>query len=187
MRIRARAPLDCMRFSCAKAFGAAKVIAVDLSEEKLEVAKKCGADVVINSRNEDAPKKILEMTDGGAEVVIDFTGAPPAQLSCIDSAGKMGRVVLLGISHQGLNLTEKHVDKIMRGQLSLIGSWNSFTKPYPGDDWFIALDLFAKKKITSRHMISHKLTLDEAPEMFKKIDKGGLFFNKVLFLPFWRR
>lgn len=177
-------PIGLYAIQSAKAFGAKQVIAVDISEEKLKVAKKCGADVVINSRNEDAAKKILEITDGGAEVVIDFTGAPPAQLSCIDSAGKMGRIVLLGISHQGLCLTEKHVDKIMRGQLSVIGSWNSFTKPYPGDDWFIALDLFAQKKITSKYMISHKLTLDEAPEMFKKIDKGGLFFNKVLFLPF---
>jgi L-iditol 2-dehydrogenase len=177
-------PIGLYAIQCAKAFGAQKVIAVDISEEKLSVAKQCGADVVINSKNEDAPAKILEITNGGADVVIDFTGAPPAQLSCIDSAGKMGRVVLLGISHQGLNLSDKHVDKIMRGQLSLIGSWNSFTKPFPGDDWFVALDLFSQNKITSKYMISHKLPLDEAPEMFKKIDKGGLFFNKILFLPF---
>ena len=131
---------------CAKAFGAKTVIAVDISQEKIDVAKKCGADVTINSKTEDATKKIQEITKGGPDVVIDFTGAPPAQLASIDCAGKMGRIVLLGISHQGLNLSEKHVDKIMRGQLSLIGSWNSFTKPFPGDDWFIALDLFAQKK-----------------------------------------
>jgi hypothetical protein len=33
-------------------------------------------------------------------------------------------------------------------------------------------------------MISHKLPLDKAPEMFRQIDKGGIFFNKILFLPF---
>ncbi len=177
-------PIGLYAIQCAKAFGASPVIAVDISDEKMEVAKKCGADYIINSKNEDAAKKIHEITGGGADVVIDFTGAPPAQLASIDSAGKMGRVVLLGISHQGLNLSEKHVDKMMRGQLSLIGSWNSFTKPFPGDDWFIALDLFAKKKISSEHMISHKLPLDKAPEMFRQIDKGGIFFNKILFLPF---
>ena len=125
------------------------------------------------------------MTGGGADVVIDFTGAPSGAAFLHRQRRKDGDgSFFLGISHQGLNLSDKHVDKIMRGQLSLIGSWNSFTKPYPGDDWFIALDLFAKKKITSEYMISHKLPLDDAPEMFRKIDKGGLFFNKILFLPF---
>lgn len=177
-------PIGLYAIQCAKAFGAKTVIAVDLSQEKIDIAKKCGADYIINSKNEDAAKKVQEITGGGADVVIDFTGAPVAQLACIDSAGKMGRVVLLGISHQGLNLTEKHVDKLMRGQLSLIGSWNSFTKPFPGDDWFVALDLFAKKKISSQHMISHKLPLEKAPLIFKQIDEGGMFFNKILFLPF---
>jgi L-iditol 2-dehydrogenase len=46
----------------------------------------------------------------------------------------MGRVVFLGISHKGLDLSDKEVDAIMRGQLSVIGSWNSFTKPFPGED-----------------------------------------------------
>jgi L-iditol 2-dehydrogenase len=71
----------------------------------------------------------------------------------------------------------------MRGQISLIGSWNSFTEPFPGNDWYESLQLFSEDKITSEHMISHKLPLDEVPEMFRKIAEGGLFFNKILFLP----
>lgn len=168
---------------CAKAFGADKVIAVDINDKKLEVAKTVGADKVINSLNEDAPTIIKELTDGGADIVLDVTGAPPAQLNCIESASKMGRVVYLGISHRELKLSAKNVDDIMRRQLKVMGSWNSFTAPYPGSDWFKTLELLKEKKIDAKPIISHRLSLDEIPNMFKEIDKGGLFFNKVLALP----
>lgn len=178
-------PIGLFAIQAAKALGAKQVIAIDMGEEKIKVAKECGADVVVDGRKEDPIQAVKDATDGKmADVVIDFTGVPAAQKNAIDCAGKMARVVLLGISHQGLNLEEKQVDNIMRGQISVIGSWNSFTKPFPGDDWFHGLELFEQGKITAGPMISHKLPLDDAPEMFKKIDEGGIFFNKILFLPF---
>ncbi|MDL2236895.1 galactitol-1-phosphate 5-dehydrogenase [Christensenellaceae bacterium OttesenSCG-928-K19] len=177
-------PIGLFAVQVAKEMGASKVFAVDMGDEKCKVAKECGADVVIDASKEDPVEVIKRETNGSmADVVIDFTGAPVAQKKAIDCAGKMARVVLLGISHQGLNLEEKQVDNIMRGQISVIGSWNSFTKPFPGDDWFKGLELFEKGAITAKPMISHKLSLDEAPDMFKAIDKGGIFFNKILFLP----
>lgn len=177
-------PIGLFAIQIAKVMGAKKVFAVDMGEEKTKVAKECGADVVIDASKEDPVEVIKRETDGEmADVIIDFTGAPPAQKTAIDCAAKMGRIVLLGISHKGLDLSEKQVDNIMRGQLSIIGSWNSFTDPFPGDDWFQGLELFKEGKITAEPMISHKLPLDDAPDMFKAIDKGGLFFNKILFLP----
>jgi len=177
-------PIGLFAVQVSKARGASKVIAVDMGEEKTKVAKLCGADVVIDAKKDDPAEIIKRETDGKmADVVIDFTGAPPAQKKAIDCAGKMARVVLLGISHSGLSLDEHEVDNIMRGQISVIGSWNSFTKPFPGDDWFDSLELFKEGKISSKHLVSHKLPLDEAPEIFRKIDAGGFFFNKILFLP----
>ena len=177
-------PIGLFAIQCAKVFGADKVIAVDLGAEKLAVAKECGADYIIDSKEQDAVEEIKKITDGEmADVVVDFTGAPPAQLNAINSAGKMGRVVFVGISHKGLNLGDKEVDNIMRGQISLIGSWNSFTDPFPGYDWTESLKLFEEGKITAKPMLSHKLPLDDAPAIFQKITEGGFFFNKILFLP----
>lgn len=177
-------PIGLFAIQCAKVFGAKTVIAIDLGDRKLSIAKECGADHIIDSKEQDAVAAIREITNGEmADVVVDFTGAPPAQLNAINSAGKMGRVALVGISHKGLTLGEKEVDNIMRGQISLIGSWNSFTKPFPGYDWTESIKLFAQGKITSKPMISHKLPLEDAPEIFKQIAAGGLFFNKILFLP----
>lgn len=112
-----------------------------------------------------------------------ISGAPAAQKQCILMAGKMGRIVFLGISHKGLDLSEKEVDTIMRSQLSVIGSWNSFTAPFPGEDWTESLKMFAEKGMTARDIISHRLSLDDAPEIFAKIAKGNYFFNKIMFFP----
>jgi len=167
----------------AKALGASKVAAVDVGEEKLKVALKCGADQVFNGMDKDVAKQVCDYFGGGADVVADITGAPIAQLNAILSAAKLGRVVIIGISHKGLQLTEQAVDKIMRGQITVIGSWNSFSDPFPGWEWTEGLRLMEQGKIDSEAVISHRLKLEEAPAMFEQLHKGGVFFNKIMFLP----
>lgn len=167
----------------AKALGASSVTAVDVSPEKLDSARQCGADAVFNGRDADVAAKVKSFTGGGADVVAEISGNPAAQHNCVFSAAKLGRVVIVGISHKGLDLSEKAVDTIMRGQLSVIGSWNSFSNPFPGWEWTKAVELFEDKKVDSGPVITHRLTLGEAPEVFRKLDAGGFFFNKILFFP----
>lgn len=168
---------------CAKALGAKKVISVDINDEKSKYALEAGADYAINSLKEDAVDKIDELTDGGADIVIDVTGAPIAQKNCILSAGRLGKVILLGISHQPLTLSDVEVDRIMRRQLDVKGSWNSFTAPFPGKDWTVSLQLFEQNKLNSNPVITHRFSLEEGPEVFKKIADKSIVFNKILFLP----
>ena len=177
-------PIGLFAAQFASLMGASKVIAVDIWDEKLEIAAKVGADTVINSKQTDAAAGVIEATGGeGADIVIDFSGVPAAQKQAIMMAAKMGHVVLLGISHKGLDLSEKEVDTIMRRQLSVVGSWNSFTAPYPGVDWTESLKMFANGGMTAKDIISHRLSLDKAPEVFDNISKGGYFFNKIMFFP----
>jgi L-iditol 2-dehydrogenase len=175
-------PIGLFAVQCAKIKGAGKIIAVDVRPEKLALAKTLGADVVVNAAHEDAPAAVREASGGGAQAVIDFSGVPEAQLACLNCASKLGRVVLLGISHKGLNLGEKEVDRIMRFQLDLRGSWNSFTKPFPGSDWKGSLELM-EQGLTAKDIISHRLSLDEGPDIFRKIKAGGFFFSKIMFFP----
>lgn len=177
-------PIGLFAAQYAKLAGASQVIAVDVWDEKLKIAEKVGADVIINSLKEDAVEAVKKATDGkGANIVIDFSGAPSAQKQCILMASKMGKVVYLGISHKGLDLSEKELDTIMRSQLSIIGSWNSFTAPYPGEDWTESLAMFAKKGMTAKDIISHRLPLEEAPNVLAEVAKGGYFYNKIMFYP----
>jgi L-iditol 2-dehydrogenase len=175
-------PIGLFALQYAKKNGASKIIAVDVWPEKLQIAASLGADVIINGRDGDVAKKVRDETGGGANVAIDFSGVPASQSGCIHCVAKLGRVVLLGISHKGLELSEKEVDMIMRGQLDLRGSWNSFTRPFPGSDWTGSIELM-KNGASAEKIISHRLSLDEAPGIFEKIAAGGFFFNKIMFYP----
>lgn len=177
-------PIGLYVIQYARYLGAKKIIAVDVMDEKLEVAKKCGADVTINSAKCDPAEAVMEATDGkGTDMVIDLTGVPVAQNSCVLSAKKLGRIVYLGISHRPLDYSDKAVDFILRKQLSVIGSWNSFSKPFPGREWTDSVRLFEEGKLSSKYIISHRLLLESAPAIFHKIATEKFFFNKIMFFP----
>ena len=167
----------------AKAKGAAKVVAVDVNDKKLEAALNCGADVAINGLDADVVDQIIAATDGGADMCVDASGFPPAQHNAIMATAKHGRMVLLGISHKPLELSEKCVDWVMRGEKAILGSWNSFTKPFPGWEWTHGVECLADGTIDADKVITHKLHLEDAADTFDKIYKKELFFNKILFLP----
>src|SRR5262249_56436089 len=75
----------------------ARVIAVDVSKERLDLAKEFGADEVVNSKATDPVKAIHDLTHGeGAETTMDCTGVPEARVAAVRSAGTWGRVALVG-------------------------------------------------------------------------------------------
>ncbi|MGI6020745.1 MAG: galactitol-1-phosphate 5-dehydrogenase [Lachnospiraceae bacterium] len=168
----------------ARVLGCKKIIAVDVNDDKLAVAVKCGATLTINSVKEDPVKKIWEYTDNkGASLSIDMSGFPGAQHQAILSTGKTGRVVYLGISHKGLELSEKAVDNIQRYELEVVGSWNSFSNPFPGFEWTESARLMNEKLFNPDLLISHRLPLSELPAVFDKIAKKEIVYNKIMFYP----
>ena len=75
----------------------ATVIAVDLDDEKLELAKKVGASYVINSKTENVHERMQQITEGfGADVVIEAVGSPVTYVMAVDEVGFTGRVVCIG-------------------------------------------------------------------------------------------
>lgn len=82
----------------AKVFKAEKVIAIDISDWKLELAERLGANYVVNASRENVLFKISEATEGRlSDVTVDFTGSAEALLHAIKSVGKGGRLVIAGI------------------------------------------------------------------------------------------
>ena len=167
----------------ARAMGANKITAVDVVDKKLEIALANGADRAFNGLEKDVARQVSLFFGNGADVVADVTGAPAAQHNAILSTAKLGRAILLGISHQGLQLSEEAVDRIMRGQITLRGSWNSFSQPFPGWEWTESISLMTEGKVNCHSVITHQLALSEVPAIFDAIYKGELYFNKILFKP----
>ncbi|MGI6284685.1 galactitol-1-phosphate 5-dehydrogenase [Neomoorella humiferrea] len=176
-------PIGMLALQAARIQGAKNIIAVDIISSKLKIAESLGANYIIDSNEKDISNTMLEILEKEPEVAIDFTGVPSVQAEAIKTVGRHGRVVFLGISHKGLNLLEEHVDRILRYELIILGSWNSFSKPFPGKEWTTSIELFAEGKMVAEPIITHRLSLDEAPKVFRKIKEGSIEYNKIMFLP----
>ncbi|HEX8510378.1 MAG TPA: alcohol dehydrogenase catalytic domain-containing protein [Propionibacteriaceae bacterium] len=82
----------------ARAKSPGQVIALDMAPEKLELAKLCGADIVINIAEEDAVARVKELTDGyGADVYLEGTGHPSAVIQGLNLLRKLGTYVEYGV------------------------------------------------------------------------------------------
>ncbi|HET7578097.1 MAG TPA: L-threonine 3-dehydrogenase [Bacillales bacterium] len=98
-------PIGLMAVGVAKAAGASKVFAFDLNDYRLGLAKDMGADVIVNSKNQDPLAVVSKETDGnGVDVICEMSGAPIA----IDQAFKMvtngGRVSILSLPTKPVNV-----------------------------------------------------------------------------------
>jgi len=164
----------------AKIFGASTIIAVDISDEKLDLARRLGADITINSKGTDVVQKIKEITDGGADVVAETAGNVITQQQAILSTRKKGRVVFIGITHKGLELDKNTVEHILRGEISIQGSWNSYTAPYPGIAWKATIDFMTKRLINFKDIVSHVITVEEIEHYLKCMSEQTIPYNKVL-------
>src|SRR2546425_6826927 len=90
--------LGLMAIQLAKAITGAKIIAMDIDDQKLDVAKKNGADITINSKKEDPVKAIMELTDKlGADAVIDFVNASKTVETDMQFLRRRARLVLVGL------------------------------------------------------------------------------------------
>ena len=98
--------LGLMAIQLVKAVTGANMIAIDLDDQKLEVAKKNGANITINSKKEDPVKAIAELTDKlGADAVIDFVNASKTVETDMQILRRRARLVLVGLFGGELKLS----------------------------------------------------------------------------------
>lgn len=101
----------------------ATVIAVDLDNEKLALAKKLGATYTINSKEEDLHAKLTQLTDGlGPTVVVEAVGSVPTYQAAIDEVAFSGRVVCIGYSKNDVTF---HTGLFVKKELNIRGSRNA--------------------------------------------------------------
>lgn len=112
-------PIGLMAVGAARVFGAKTITAVDVFDNKLEAAKKMGADYVFNSKTEDAAGKVIERTGHGVDVVIDYTGNGHAINSGFAMLSKGGRFVMVGLPDGDVTLALS--DCIIYKEATVIG------------------------------------------------------------------
>ena len=155
----------------------ARVIAVDISEEKLEAAHNLGAEVTINSSESDFVPEIRRLTDGeGADLIVEAVGGSqiPAILEqSIQALRLCGRLVLLG--YQYGQLFSLDPQKIVYDELEIIGARASVRQ-----DLVDVISLVERGKI--RPMISECFPLEQANEAFVKLRRSTSLGRMILTL-----
>lgn len=110
----------------------AQVIAVDIDSGKLDMAKRFGADHVVNASNCDPAEAILDITGGGAQVSLDALGIETTCRNSLRSLRKRGRHVQIGISApEQKGWASLPVDDIMGKELCVLGSHGMPLSGYP--------------------------------------------------------
>jgi propanol-preferring alcohol dehydrogenase len=147
----------------AKARGA-RVIAVDVLDSRLHMAKELGVDFIVNSTKEDAVEAVRALTNGeGADVAIDCSGNPIAQNAALDCARKLGSVAFVGESR---STTINPSDQMVRKLLRVVGGWF-----FPVWEWDEIARFVIEKKIPVDKYITHRFSIEDAAEAFRLFDE----------------
>ncbi len=167
-----------------RALGCGEIFAVDVFPEKLALATKLGADRAIDGRSRDAADAIRELTGGsGVDFVVELAGSKATQLLAIRMAKKRGQVVLCGISYEDLTIPQLDLNRILRNELTILGSWNSSIAPLPINEWEVALRAMSSGLIRAESLVTHRFALEQCGEAFAMLHKRSEPFTKVLFIP----
>ncbi len=158
-----------------RAAGATRVIAVDLNDKRLAVAKQLGADEVLRGDQCDVPATIRAMTDGrGADVALEVVGATPTIKTAIESVRKGGSVTLVGNVSPTIELP---LQSVVTREISLFGTCGC-NGEYPQ-----CIDLMARGIINVAPLITAKIGLSDGPAWFERLHAGDAEQMKVVIQP----
>lgn len=147
----------------AKALGAT-VIAVDMLDERLELAKELGADYTINGKTMNVQEEINRITNGaGADAAIDCSGSPYAENDALDCVRAHGRVAFIGESKE---TTIKPSQQLIRKQITVMGSWY-----FPIQEFDEIAEFIVRKNLPVEKLVTHTFKLEEAADAFRMFDE----------------
>ena len=142
----------------------ARVIALDVSDERLARAKELGADVLINPKNTpDVVAAVKELTHGrGAHLCLEASSSPVARAQAVRCVRTWGKVCYVG---EGDTVTLEVSPDLLRRQVTLIGSWTFSTVGQAECARFIA-----DRGIDVDRLFTHRWKLDQAEEAYRLFD-----------------
>jgi L-iditol 2-dehydrogenase len=166
----------------ARICGAGRVFISDIVDEKLEVARGYGFGDCINAAQEDTVQRIRKETDGrGADICVEAAGTGVTFEQSLRIVRKLGKVILMGNVSGDVVIPERTASGILRGQLTIYGTWNSSFTPVPKNEWSTALQFMSSGGLDLKPLITHRFKLDQVNSAFDMMYKRQEFFNKVMF------
>ncbi|MFQ5800732.1 MAG: zinc-dependent dehydrogenase [Candidatus Hydrothermarchaeales archaeon] len=155
-----------LHIQLAKVRGAGKIVATDIDEYRLKAAKRFGADVVLNAKD-DVPMGVLKSNENRlADRVIVCTGAPSAIKQALQSVDRGGTILFFAPTEPGVEVPI-HIDELWTAGITLKTSYGAVKK-----DLEEAMELIKRAQINVKDMITHRLSLSETGKGFQIFSSG---------------
>ena len=154
-------------------FAGATTIAVDLEDEKLEIAKKSGATHTVNSSKSLFHEKLLELTNGrGPDVIIEAVGHPQTFRAAVEEVAFTGRVVYIGYAKEPVAYETK---LFVQKELDILGSRNALP-----EDFRRVIQMLQAGKFPVDAAVDSIIPLNEAPRALATWSASPSKFAKIM-------
>ena len=148
----------------AKAVGMT-VIGVDISQEALDLAERCGADMVVNAKNGNPVAPIVDLTGGGAHLSMDALGSGETCVNSILCLRKRGRHVQVGLMAGRESDPSLPMHVAIAKELEILGSHGMQAHRYPA-----VFEMLRTAKIDPAIMVTQRLALDDSVDPLVSMD-----------------
>ena len=149
----------------ASALGAS-VVAIDIADDKLELARSVGANATLNAtESKDLVEAVRSITNGGAHVSIDALGSPVTCFNSIANLRKRGKHIQVGLMLADHSRPAVPMDKVIANELEIIGSHGIQAYKYS-----MLLEMINSGKLHPQKLIGKTISLDESPEALSNMN-----------------
>jgi threonine dehydrogenase-like Zn-dependent dehydrogenase len=140
-----------------------RVIAIDLDEDRLALAKSFGADITLNARNGSIPAALRDLTAGkGVEMVVETSGSSEAAQAGLDGTAVWGKLCLVGLGSRVSLETKAFLDR----QVTVLTSYTMSTVGQRD-----CADFIVSRQLEIDRLFTHRWHLDQAAEAYRVLDE----------------
>jgi len=160
----------------ARLFGAARVVAVDVREDKLEVARRLGATDLVNAASGNPVDRVVALTGGrGVDAAIEALGRPETIVQAFQMTAGGGRTVVVGIAaHQATVPIESN--RLVRRGITFVGSFGCRVRT----DMPQLIRLAAEGRVDVAASITRRYQLDRIEEAYRDLERGEIVGRAIV-------
>jgi S-(hydroxymethyl)mycothiol dehydrogenase len=158
--------------------GARTIIAIDLDDRKLEIAKQFGATHTVNASRENVVEAVKAATEGnGADVCIEAVGNPAVYKQAFEARDLAGTVVLVGVPNPTHTIELPFIELFGRGG-ALKSSW--YGDCLPSRDFPMLIDLYLQGRLDLDRFVSETISINDVEAAFHKMEAGEVLRSVVV-------
>ncbi|MBO4674920.1 MAG: zinc-binding dehydrogenase, partial [Elusimicrobiaceae bacterium] len=168
-----------------KILGCKKAVVFGRDKNHLKLSEELGADAIISTCDTDFKQQALTYTSGnGFDYIFETAGSIDTIKYCLELATPKAHICFVGTPNRELTFSIREWEYLNRKELNLVGSWMSYSSPFPGKEWEQTQQCFNSGKLKFHEkMFFKKFALRDAQSAFRMFsDKTNNVKGRVLLI-----